>query len=66
MPLVDVSETVDSFQEKKLCERIAQSVRGVVQVENKISVKPELKRPDSEIQPEIRTSGARDVWSGHE
>jgi osmotically-inducible protein OsmY len=58
--------TLDSFQEKKSCERIAQSVRGVVEVENKIWVKAELRQPDSEIQPEIRTSVTREVWIGRE
>jgi osmotically-inducible protein OsmY len=45
--------TVDSLQERELAERVAKGVKGVVDVENQISVVFDMNRPDAEIEAEI-------------
>jgi osmotically-inducible protein OsmY len=51
--VVTLSGTVDSYREKELCGNLAKSVKGVVHLENKITVDYRTERPDSELQKEI-------------
>lgn len=51
---VRLSGSVDSYQEKDLAHRVAKGVRGVVGVEDDVTVDYETKRPDYEIADEIR------------
>jgi len=51
--VVNLSGNVDSWVEKKLCERVAKKVKGVKAVENRIDIIYKTDRPDYEIQKEI-------------
>jgi osmotically-inducible protein OsmY len=50
---VRLSGMVDSYQEKKLVEKVAMGVRGVTAVSNNIAVIYRADRPDREIEEEI-------------
>jgi osmotically-inducible protein OsmY len=50
---VTLSGSVDSWQEKELAEQVAKGVKGVMAVNNEITVDYKKKRPDSEIESEI-------------
>ena len=50
---VTLSGSVDSWQEKKLTEKVAMGVRGVTEVTNDVAVDYKTDRPDYEIKPEI-------------
>jgi osmotically-inducible protein OsmY len=45
--------TVESWQEKRLAQKVAAGVSGVTGVDNEILVDYETERPDREIEPEI-------------
>ncbi len=51
---VRLSGSVDSYQEKDLALRVAKGVRGVVGVDDEVTVDYATKRPDHEIADEIR------------
>jgi len=51
---VRLSGAVDSYQEKKLVEKVAIGVRGVTAVKNDIEVIYQADRPDPEIRTEIQ------------
>jgi len=51
--LVTLTGTVSSWQEKKLAEQIAEGVRGVTEVVNKININYDKKRSDNDILAEI-------------
>ena len=53
--------TVDSWQERRLCETVAKRVPGVVTVKNEITVIHKTDRPDREIEEEIKAILANDV-----
>jgi osmotically-inducible protein OsmY len=59
---VTLSGQVDSWQEAQLCEKVAQGVRGVKMVASKIKVSPAPQRADDEIEDEIESKLAFDVW----
>jgi len=59
--LVTLTGTVDSYQEKELCEVVASSVKGVVDLKNEIDVRYEMERPDAEIRAEIKQALKWDV-----
>lgn len=50
---VTLTGAVDSFSELALTESAIAGVRGVTEIENRITVDPKQDRPDSEIKPEI-------------
>jgi osmotically-inducible protein OsmY len=52
--VVTLGGSVDSWQEKQLAAKVAGSVRGVKEVDNKIRVYYETDRPDHEIAEEVR------------
>ncbi len=52
--VVTLKGKVDSWQERRLAERIAEGVRGVKQVKNQISVADDKKRPDTEILADVQ------------
>jgi osmotically-inducible protein OsmY len=54
--IVTLSGSVDSWQERSLAEKVAKGVKGVVHVENDISVDYKQKRPDFEIKADIEQS----------
>lgn len=59
--VVTLTGSVDSWQEKQLCERVAKSVRGVRDVKNNVNVDYTTDRPDHEIKAEIEARLANDV-----
>lgn len=59
---VALSGSVDSYQEKDLALRVAKGIRGVVGVDDQVTVDYETKRPDRDIAAEIR-DGIR--WDRH-
>jgi osmotically-inducible protein OsmY len=50
---VTLSGTVDSWQERRLAEKVAKGVRGVVNVINNITVRPPEKRSDVAIRADV-------------
>lgn len=59
---VTLKGTVDSWQEKRLSETVAQGVRGVTSVKNRIGVEPKIKRSDYEVTADIEQRLAMSVW----
>jgi len=59
--LVTLSGTVDSWQERNLCIKVAKGVRGVRGVSSDIDVEYLGQRPDKEIEQEIERRLAYDV-----
>lgn len=58
---VNLSGTVESWQEKKLSEFVAMGVEGVKDVENNIAVKYKYSRSDFEILEDIKGAMENDV-----
>ena len=58
---VKLSGTVDSWQEKNLCEIVAKGVKGVTSINNEIDVNYKTNRPDYEIKQEVIERLANDV-----
>jgi osmotically-inducible protein OsmY len=50
---VTLTGRADSWQEKKLAEKVAAGVNGVTKITNNVMVDYKLTRPDHEIKPEI-------------
>lgn len=50
---VRLTGTVESWQERELCETVAMGAAGVTAVDNDIDVKYKVDRPDTEIKPEV-------------
>jgi osmotically-inducible protein OsmY len=63
--VVTLSGKVQSWQEKRFAEKVAQSVRGVTAVKNNIDVDYVDERPDTEIEPEIRRALRWDALVDH-
>ena len=59
--IVYLSGTVQSWQEKELSEKIAKSVKGVRDINNKISIEYEKSRPDFEMLQDIKQALRWDV-----
>jgi osmotically-inducible protein OsmY len=62
---VTLGGTVDSWQEKNLCEAVAKGVKGVTAIVNNIEIDYESKRSDLEIGPEIGKRLRWDVLVDH-
>jgi osmotically-inducible protein OsmY len=62
--VVTLTGAVDSWQEKQLCQDVVQSVKGVKDVHNEMSVTVKETRPDQEIATDIKRRLAADVWVG--
>jgi len=60
--VVTLSGTVDSWQEKHLCETVAKGVRGVKGINNEIKVSWPEVRSDTEIAAEIEKALKWDVF----
>jgi osmotically-inducible protein OsmY len=60
-----LSGTVQSWQEKETVRRVAEGVKGVVGVENRIQVQPPESRPDREIQEDIEQNLRWDARVDH-
>jgi len=59
--VVTLTGTVDSWQEKQLCETVIKSVKGVIDIKNQIKVDYEVDRFDSEIKQEVIKRLTNDV-----
>ncbi len=46
--------TVDSHAERRLAEFVTAGVAGIVEIDNRIDVKPKEKRPDKELAADVR------------
>lgn len=53
---VTLTGMVDTWAEKRFAERVAQTVKGVKEIENNISVSYDTTRPDSEILTEVEAA----------
>jgi len=62
---VTLSGSVDSWQEKKLCGKVAKGVKGVKEVVNDIVVFWEEDRPDHEIKAEVGKALKWDAFVDH-
>jgi len=60
--IVTLSGRVDSWQEKKLCEQVAKSVNGVRGIRNDITVVYRERRPDREIEADVKGRLKWDAW----
>jgi osmotically-inducible protein OsmY len=63
--VVTLSGTVDSWQEKTLCEKVAMGVKGVKELNNEILVSVPKKRSDYEIKSEVEKILEWDVFVDH-
>lgn len=59
--VVTLTGTVESWQEKQLCETVTKGVPGVAAVKNDIDIVYRENRPDEEIREEIEARLANDV-----
>ena len=59
--VITLTGTVDSWQERYLCETVSKGVPGVVGVKNSITAVRKSRRPDREIQEEIEAMLKNDV-----
>lgn len=58
---VTLTGVVDSWPERKLAATVAEDVRGVKSVVNKITVNPQENRPDSAIKADVQNTLESDV-----
>jgi len=63
--VVTLSGTVDSWQERELCEMVAMGVKGVKELNNEITFKYKDSRPDAEIREDINQALRWDVRVDH-
>ena len=63
--VVTLSGTVDSWQEKELCETVTKGVRGVKDVQNRIVFSWPKKRSDYEIKAEVEKALKWDALVDH-
>jgi osmotically-inducible protein OsmY len=63
--VVTLSGTVDSWQEKKLCESVAKGVKGVKALNSQIAVSWPKKRSDYEIKTEVEQALMWDAYVDH-
>jgi osmotically-inducible protein OsmY len=63
---VELTGTVQSWQELTLASKVAAGVKGVTDVENQISVNYKAERPDFELRPEIERALRWDTLVDHE
>ena len=52
--VVTLTGNVDSYQEKQLAAKVAKGVRGVVEVNNNVTIDYDTERPDVDIEKEIQ------------
>lgn len=62
---IELTGTVNSWQEKKLSEFVAKSVKGVRHVENNLGVEYQTSRADYEIKEDIENTLKNDVRVDH-
>lgn len=63
--VVTLSGTVQSWQEKNLCETVAKGVKGVKDVISRITISYPKKRPDYEIKAEVEKALEWDPFVDH-
>jgi osmotically-inducible protein OsmY len=63
--VVTLSGTVESWQEKNLCETVAKGVKGVKDVISRITISWPKKRPDYEIKAEVEKALEWDPFVDH-
>jgi len=59
--VVTLTGSVDSWQEKQLCETVVKGVKGVRDVKNQIKIDYKIDRSDSGIEQEVKKRLANDV-----
>ena len=59
--VVTLTGTVDSWQERRLCETVSKGVPGVIDVKNQITAIYKSDRPDLEIKEEVEAMLNNDV-----
>lgn len=60
--VVTLTGTVESWQEKQLCGQVAKGVRGIKEVDNRITVDYKAEWSPIEIKPEFERTLTSDVW----
>jgi osmotically-inducible protein OsmY len=60
--IVTLGGTVDSWLKRELSERRAKGVGGVLEVRNRITVEYKARRPDRDIEEEVKARLQWDVW----
>lgn len=60
--VVTLNGIVDSWQEKQLSSQVAEAVKGVVRVDNRLKISPAAVRQDFDIKAEIIRRLQSDVW----
>ncbi|NIR46885.1 BON domain-containing protein [candidate division KSB1 bacterium] len=60
--IVKLTGTVDSWQERKLCEKVAKGIKGVKEIQNEIAINKTTNRSDAEIKAEIERRLESEVW----
>lgn len=63
--VVNLSGSVDSWQEKEIAAKVAKGVKGVKGIDNDITVEYEVERPDNEIEEEIEAALKWDILIDH-
>lgn len=58
---VTLTGEVESWQEHKLCTKVAKGVKGVTEVNNLIRFAPRADRPDTEIRADVKARLAMDA-----
>jgi osmotically-inducible protein OsmY len=53
---VTLTGTVDSWQERELCAKVAKGVKGIIDLTNELEVAWTRDRPDSEIRAEVEAA----------
>lgn len=64
--VVTLTGTVDSWKEKQLAAKAAKGIRGVIDVNNAISVDLPADRPDAELRREVEAALRWDLRVDHE
>ncbi|MBD3343963.1 MAG: BON domain-containing protein [Chitinivibrionales bacterium] len=64
--VVELNGTVQSWAEKRLCENVAKSVKGIQKIQNNITVNFKGERPESEIKAEIQRRLRLDPYIPHQ
>jgi osmotically-inducible protein OsmY len=60
--VVRLDGNVDSWQEKQLVRRVAEGVRGVKEIDNRVTINIPPARPDAEMEAEIRERLRWNAW----
>jgi osmotically-inducible protein OsmY len=62
---VTLTGTVDSWQEREMCEKVAKGVKGIKQVKNEVVVDYKETRPDFDVKMDVKKGLRWDVLVDH-